>query len=288
MPLQQSGGNLRAFTLRLQYCHNLLLVVLCGALAGCPAETPSADEFASATDASTVDQPSGVADAPASDDTDHVVSDGAISPDQDTLTDGAIGTDAAADSDAGAPLDAGGVDDAGNTADAGLAQDAGGDTSGPECKSATDCTEKIPADQLAPCEMVACLAGLCGKTEKSSGACDDGDACTTASTCVVGTCAGGQPVTCDDQNPCTQDTCTSPTGCSATHVSNGAPCSTAATCVSGKCTPTATAGYQIAGGGLAVIPPIVSASGYAIRRAGLLPTASLCAGNFCVTGGLRP
>ncbi len=44
-------------------------------------------------------------------------------------------------------------------------------------------------------------------------ACNDGDACTMDDRCGLGTCQGA-PRTCDDQNPCTADSCNVQTGCS--------------------------------------------------------------------------
>jgi hypothetical protein len=43
--------------------------------------------------------------------------------------------------------------------------------------------------------------------------CDDGDACTTGDACAAATCLGGEPRSCDDQNPCTDDTCDPADGC---------------------------------------------------------------------------
>ena len=43
--------------------------------------------------------------------------------------------------------------------------------------------------------------------------CDDGNACTTADTCAQGACVGGQPPDCNDQDPCTNDSCEPDSGC---------------------------------------------------------------------------
>jgi hypothetical protein len=53
--------------------------------------------------------------------------------------------------------------------------------------------------------------GTC--TATSGGACTDGNACTTADKCSAGTCVGGPPLVCDDQNPCTADACNPASGC---------------------------------------------------------------------------
>jgi hypothetical protein len=44
-------------------------------------------------------------------------------------------------------------------------------------------------------------------------ACNDGNACTTADACSNGVCTPGNPATCNDQNPCTQDSCNTVLGC---------------------------------------------------------------------------
>lgn len=47
----------------------------------------------------------------------------------------------------------------------------------------------------------------------SADPCDDGDLCTGPDVCSAGTCAAGEAVSCDDSNPCTQDSCDPMTGC---------------------------------------------------------------------------
>jgi hypothetical protein len=50
--------------------------------------------------------------------------------------------------------------------------------------------------------------GLCDDPPAPDGTgCDDGDACTVADACLGGICSGGSR-TCDDQDPCTTDSCT--------------------------------------------------------------------------------
>ena len=43
--------------------------------------------------------------------------------------------------------------------------------------------------------------------------CSDGNACTTGEACLNGVCMGGQPITCDDGDDCTADSCDSVMGC---------------------------------------------------------------------------
>ncbi len=90
------------------------------------------------------------------------------------------------------------------------------------------------------CDLVAgCLT-----TPALGGKCDDGSACTSGDVCgVVGgkpACVGGAALTCNDNNPCTTDTCDPKVGCVSTP-QNGAACNdnTACTtndvCTAGAC-----------------------------------------------------
>src|SRR6185369_9562372 len=60
---------------------------------------------------------------------------------------------------------------------------------------------------------------------------DDGNACTTNATCGGGTCHGGPPPDCNDNNPCTDDGCNTTTGC--THTNNTDPCDDGNACTTG-------------------------------------------------------
>lgn len=96
-----------------------------------------------------------------------------------------------------------------------------------------------------PCQtgILTCTAGVSSCTD--SGAkpdntpCDDGNACTTGDVCSAGKCVGGPAPNCSDNNPCTDDSCNSATGC--THTNNTAPCNdgnactTNDTCSGGAC-----------------------------------------------------
>jgi hypothetical protein len=71
-------------------------------------------------------------------------------------------------------------------------------------------------------------------------ACDDGNPCSAGDTCANGACVGGPPPSCDDHEPCTDDSCNSAIGC--VHSNNVASCDDqdACTvndqCASGRCT----------------------------------------------------
>ena len=50
--------------------------------------------------------------------------------------------------------------------------------------------------------------GQCFPAEKPNGLiCDDGQSCTQMDICIQGMCVGGEWLSCDDSDPCTQDTC---------------------------------------------------------------------------------
>jgi hypothetical protein len=71
--------------------------------------------------------------------------------------------------------------------------------------------------------------------------CDDGNACTIEDMCVGGTCHPGVPVVCNDNNPCTADSCIPAQGCVYTSLppgsacDDGNPCTTGDVCVGGTC-----------------------------------------------------
>ena len=72
----------------------------------------------------------------------------------------------------------------------------------------------------------------------SEGECLDGDACTIADHCEEGVCVG-TPVECDDDNPCTEDTCDGLGGCAFSNVvalcDDGDPCTLGDLCQEGIC-----------------------------------------------------
>jgi len=64
--------------------------------------------------------------------------------------------------------------------------------------------------------------------------CSDGDPCNGMETCQGGVCMRGTPLTCDDQNPCTDDSCAAPGGCQYTPRPDGTPCPSGS-CSGGLC-----------------------------------------------------
>jgi hypothetical protein len=97
-----------------------------------------------------------------------------------------------------------------------------------------ECGDGVVDDCLAcSVAMGAPRDGLCAPASGNTCADGDDDLC-TAGMCAAGLCTRG-PLSCDDENPCTFDTCESD-GCAHTSVDDGTPC-VAGTCTDGKCAP---------------------------------------------------
>ena len=105
-----------------------------------------------------------------------------------------------------------------------------------------DCDGQIDEDTCDdgnPCTEDACLGvDGCEHVALEGGECADGNPCTAADHCVAGVCVG-DPVLCDDQNPCTDDSCTETGGCDHAHnvadCDDGDPCTVADECGAGSC-----------------------------------------------------
>ena len=89
------------------------------------------------------------------------------------------------------------------------------------------------------CTLDKCTgAEGCVNEVMESGACTDGNACTVADHCEAGSCVG-EPVICDDKNPCTENICTENGGCMFPPVAgdcdDGDPCTLGDHCAGGAC-----------------------------------------------------
>jgi hypothetical protein len=103
----------------------------------------------------------------------------------------------------------------------------GPDVPMPECSVPADCSALVPL--AGACEVVVCLEGTCDIASREDGAaCDDGDPCTLSDACTLGACAG-KLLACNDNNPCTDETCSN--GACATAF-NSAPCDDGNDCTS--------------------------------------------------------
>ena len=94
-------------------------------------------------------------------------------------------------------------------------------------------TQPVSCDDQQPCTSDSCHPDEGCEYDPVAGPCDDGDACTAGDECQGGVCESGAPVDCDDQNPCTDDSCDAAQACSNTP--NQAPCSDGNLCTVTQC-----------------------------------------------------
>lgn len=120
---------------------------------------------------------------------------------------------------------------------------------GDPCTTDTTCQAGacVAVGAAGPCDdNNACTDDVClGETgcERSPVVvdCDDSDACTEGDACEAGVCSGATSVACDDENPCTADSCDAALGCVATPTAgagcdDGDPCTVSDSCdASGGC-----------------------------------------------------
>ncbi len=112
------------------------------------------------------------------------------------------------------------------------------------CQSGV-CTLGTPltCDDSNVCTTDSCNPGTgCVYTPVANGtSCADGNVCNGEETCQSGVCTLGTPLTCDDSNVCTDDSCNPSVGCvhtpvpDATSCNDGDPCTINDMCVSGVC-----------------------------------------------------
>jgi MYXO-CTERM domain-containing protein len=80
------------------------------------------------------------------------------------------------------------------------------------------------------CNNDSCQNGICAAPTPKAGACPDATVCNGAEMCGNGTCNAGTPLNCNDQNPCTVDSCDAVTGCVHTPKEAGVSCDDATVC----------------------------------------------------------
>ena len=98
-------------------------------------------------------------------------------------------------------------------------------------------TTVVCKDDGNPCTVVACVEvpklGCSNNPMQQPVVCDDDKPCTTKDTCSGTTCSG-IPDTCDDKNPCSDDSCDATLGC--VNKDNDKPCAGSDACaVTGVC-----------------------------------------------------
>lgn len=129
-----------------------------------------------------------------------------------------------------------------NKANAGPCDDGNPCTAGETCAGGA-CAAPPAADCAdgKPCTIDTCTMAGCAHKPATGVACEDGDNCTIADTCVEGVCIPGPGKTCDDGQPCTADLCDAKSAsCSHTAASgiscdDGKACTDGDTCQAGVC-----------------------------------------------------
>lgn len=86
---------------------------------------------------------------------------------------------------------------------------------GKNADDGTPCTPSVDGGVADSGVTYSCVAGTCQAVCKVDADCDDNDVCTGTETCnpTTKTCQNGTPLTCDDQNACTDNKCDPTTGC---------------------------------------------------------------------------
>ena len=121
-------------------------------------------------------------------------------------------------------------------------------TSGDVCKDGKcNAGGAVVCDDKNPCTTDSCDAAKGCIFANNAVLCDDGNSCNSADVCKDGVCKGSGGVNCDDNNPCTVDTCDGIglQGCKHSAVGDGVACSVpscsdggyqgVAVCAAGKC-----------------------------------------------------
>lgn len=101
----------------------------------------------------------------------------------------------------------------------------------------------LNCDDKNPCTQDGCNVAtqMCDPTKEKDGTpCPAPDKCHQNSTCQAGNCSAGEPVDCDDGNPCTIDSCDAQTGCkhvadNTAKCSDGDACTNSDRCKMGVC-----------------------------------------------------
>jgi hypothetical protein len=115
------------------------------------------------------------------------------------------------DNDFDGPIDCEDTDCDGQSCDSETSCTDGAVCSGGSCTGGTT-SECLPLNCF---DVGDCVPGQgCIYTPSQDGtSCNDGDACTQGESCMGGLCQSGSPVNCDDNNPCTADSCNTQGGC---------------------------------------------------------------------------
>jgi len=110
-------------------------------------------------------------------------------------------------------------------------------TVGDSCNGMGSCTPGGAATctDSNPCTTNSCnpTTGCVFPPAPNGTSCADTNVCNGAETCSSGSCASGTPLTCTDNNVCTQDTCDPMAGCQFPPTTAGGPCTDNNACTNG-------------------------------------------------------
>jgi hypothetical protein len=108
-------------------------------------------------------------------------------------------------------------------------------TIGDKCQlGACTAGAKLGCSDGEPCTLDYCVpASGCANLVLVSGPCSDGDACNGLEMCNKDGCQPASPPDCDDNNPCTIDTCNSDKGCQNASLQPGKVCDDGSPCTTG-------------------------------------------------------
>ncbi len=118
--------------------------------------------------------------------------------------------------------------------DAATCDDGDACTGGDACVAGQCAGAALDCNDNDPCTADACdgATGQCASSPLDGVACDDGDSCTLGDVCQQGQCQGAPAMDCDDDNPCTSDTCDLGVGCNHAPL-DGAACDDGDACTLG-------------------------------------------------------
>ena len=111
------------------------------------------------------------------------------------------------------------------------------DIDGDSALSSMDCNDGNAAIGPGAVETCDGVDNNCNGEVDETDDCDDGDLCNGLETCVDGECTAPDAPDCEDENPCTIDTCESLAGCLNEAAPDSTPCAAEPQwqCMSGEC-----------------------------------------------------
>ncbi|MBM4344070.1 MAG: hypothetical protein FJ100_11945 [Deltaproteobacteria bacterium] len=123
--------------------------------------------------------------------------------------------------------------------ESGACNDGNDCTTGDKCTAGTCKGAGKSCDDGNPCTSDTCANNVCSNTNSTGTACTDSNVCTVGDACSAGKCVPGPQQACNDNIPCTDDSCDKVKGCVATpntaECNDGDACTTNDACAAGAC-----------------------------------------------------